>query len=128
MTENDNGQPVHVSKILQEAQKALERSDSRLLESWNETHPALRAVLLGATYAGDKWAAGSLSFRRDGHEILCTLRIDEYGLQAVIRDIDIEPLLDTLEFGLVNKNVPWDKTYQEKKKDKDRIAQARRGS
>jgi len=126
--DSDNGKTVHVSKILQEAEKALERSDSRLLESWKDTHPALRAVVLGAEYASEKWAAGTISFRRDGHDVLCVLRIDDYGLQAVFRDSEIHSLLDTIEWALANKGVPWDKTYQEKKKDKDRIAQARKVS
>lgn len=128
MSDSNNGGPVHVSKILKEAAEALLRSDGKLLESWKDTHPVLRAVLLGAEFGGEKWSAGTLTVRRDGHEIVLSLRIDEYGLQAVYRDHELQELLDSIEFDLANRRVPWDKTYTEKQKDKSRIAAARKGS
>ena len=125
---SDNDYPENVSAIMQQHEQALADAGQRLMRSWKEDYPNLRAVLLGVEHNGIKWAQGSLTLRRDAHELAAQLTILDYGLQCTLRDSEVLSLLECLEAHLDCKSTPWDRTFREKQRDKQRIANARGGS
>lgn len=126
MTEERNGELEHVSKILERARKALERSEDNLLSDWIPDFPGLRTMLLGGWIDDVKYPACRLTFERDGHEIKCVMTQRDYDLECIVRDTSVRNILEFLEAQISTDTVAWQLTYWGMRAEKERIAKARK--
>lgn len=128
MSDEQNGQLEHVSKILDRARQALERSDDTLLRDWSQDFPGLRQLILGGKIGDVKYAACRLTIERDGHQVRMVVSQKSYELEAVFRDESVQNLLEFAEACIQTDTVPWQYDWIANKRDRERIAKTVRES
>lgn len=117
---DSNGSAKTVGDIGREMLSALVHRRQSLLIDLNPSFPALRRFLLGCELSGRIYPAGSIRIETDSGDCIVQLSIPMLGVQAVYRDQSVNAMLERIENDLDTETVPWDHSWEVKKKMREK--------
>lgn len=112
-----NGRVVNLSKVVQEVRDRLLLDDGSLLPDIAESHPGLRAFLLGGLRDGETWPPGALYVARDGNDVLCRVSLRQLELECVYRGGKICELIECIENDLTTQRTNWTLDYKGRQRE-----------
>ena len=106
--------------FLNTVRTALDASDQHLLLPWTDAYPCVRAFVLNASAVNNGTLGGRIVLDRTPREIRVQLQLLDYGYVARWTDGDWDSALERIENDLDTGTAPWEPTFDQQKKDKQR--------
>ena len=115
MSEN-NGTPASIGETADALFASLQKRRENLLGDLKPSFPAIRRFLTGHTIGDRVYPGGKLSIETDSADCVVRIAIPLLGIEAQYRDTSGLSLLERLENDLDLETVPWDHSWEVKKK------------
>lgn len=117
---DQNGDVKTVGEIGAELLASLAKRRESLLIDLSTSFPAIRRFLLGSTRDGRTYPAGSIRIDADGTDCIVSLSIRVLGIEAIYRDQAGDSIVERIENDLDTERVPWDHSWEVKKKMREK--------